>query len=60
MESVKGIPKDKYFRMYYEKRKLQQYCIHCKVFYGLKFKHLKTLEHKMNLCRDFHINSNLI
>ena len=60
MDNIKGIPKKQYFRNYYEKRKTQVYCVHCKVYYGLKYKHLKTMEHKLNLCNDFKININLI
>ena len=60
METINNKSKNQYHRNYYEKRQLQKYCGCCKVYYGLKFKHLKSIEHKINLAIDLKIDINLI
>lgn len=60
METIKNKPKTQYYRDYYEKRQPRKFCGCCKVYYGLKFKHLKSIEHKINLAIDLKIDINLI
>ena len=60
MDFIKGKPKNQYFREYYEKRKPKIYCPYCHTYYGLKFKHINSHQHKINLSIQLDININLL
>ena len=60
MDFIKGIPRNQYFREYYQKRKPKTYCHYCKIHYSLKYKHLKSNQHKLNLAQELNVSIHLL